>query len=303
MKQHKHLNRKGKIALSIIAVFLLSFFFLRLASIDKTVASGEEIESVSAEQLSLSFESKKAFSDSDLHQSFQEKERQEKQKAQEKQKEKQRKAEQKEKAIYLTFDDGPSPEAGQLLDILDQYDAKATFFMLGPQMQSSPDIVERMVDEGFGLGLHGITHDKDQIYGSAEAPTEEMSEDQDIVQDVSGVYTELVRLPYGSIPYLTEEMRGSLDQQNFKIWDWNVDSRDWELKDQRFIEHTIQEIESVKQAGETPVVLLHDKPETIRHLPKLLTYLQQEGYQTETVTNKMAPLTFKCEGRCHPISG
>ncbi|MBM7600824.1 peptidoglycan/xylan/chitin deacetylase (PgdA/CDA1 family) [Virgibacillus halotolerans] len=299
MKQHKHLNRKGKITLSIIAVFILSFFFLRLASIDKTAASGEKIESVSAEQLSLSFETKKAFSDSDLHQSFQEKERQAKQKAQEKQ----RKAEQKDKAIYLTFDDGPSPEAGELLDILDQYNAKATFFMLGPQIQSRPEIVERMVNEGFGLGLHGITHDKDQIYRSTEAPTEEMSDDQEIVQDVSGVYTELVRLPYGSIPYLTEEMRGSLNQQNFKIWDWNVDSRDWELKDQRFIDHTIQEIENVKQAGETPVVLLHDKPETIRHLPKLLTYLQQEGYQTETVTNKMAPLTFECEGRCHPING
>lgn len=299
MKQHKHLNRKGKITLSIIAVFILSFFFLRLASIDKTAASGEKIESVSAEQLSLSFETKKAFSDSDLHQSFQEKERQAKQKAQEKQ----RKAEQKDKAIYLTFDDGPSPEAGELLDILDQYNAKATFFMLGPQIQSRPEIVERMVNEGFGLGLHGITHDKDQIYRSTEAPTEEMSDNQEIVQDVSGVYTELVRLPYGSIPYLTEEMRGSLNQQNFKIWDWNVDSRDWELKDQRFIDHTIQEIENVKQAGETPVVLLHDKPETIRHLPKLLTYLQQEGYQTETVTNKMAPLTFECEGRCHPING
>jgi peptidoglycan/xylan/chitin deacetylase (PgdA/CDA1 family) len=301
MKKQKHLNRKGKITLSIISVLILSFFLVKFANLNKTVSSAEEVDTVSAEKLSLSFEAKKNFSDSDLHQSFQEKERQAKQKAQEQQMEEQRKADQKEKAIYLTFDDGPSPEAGQLLDMLNQYNFKATFFMLGPQMQARPEVVKRMKAEGFGLGLHGITHDKSQVYQSSHAPAEEMSEDQRILREITGVQTQLVRLPYGSIPYLTEPMRALLDQQDFKIWDWNIDSRDWETQDERFVQHAIQGIENMERAGETPVVLLHDKLETVRHLPQLLTYLQKEGYQTKTLTNEMAPLTFECNGRCYPI--
>lgn len=306
MREHRHLNYKGKIALSILTILVL-VLFVKVVGVNKTASSASKQTSAPAELLTLSFETKKEFSDSELDKSYKKKQQEAKERAQEKkreeQKEKQRKAEQNERAIYLTFDDGPSQDTGELLDILNQYQEKATFFMLGPQIQSYPEVVKKMVDEGFGLGLHGITHDAAQIYRSAEAPVEEMRDDQQIVEDVTGVHTKLVRLPYGSIPYLTEEMRGILDKEDFQIWDWNVDSRDWEFKDERYIQHTIQEIKNVEQTGETPIVLLHDKPETIRHLPKLLTYLQKEGYQTKTMTNEMVPFTFECEGRCYPING
>ena len=207
----------------------------------------------------------------------------------------------KTKVIYLTFDDGPSPEAGKLLDILNKYNAKATFFMLGPNMEKNPDVVKRMVEGDFGIGLHGMTHDVHQIYRSKTAPVIEMTEAQQILNDISDKQSTLVRLPYGSIPYLTEEMRFLLGQKNFEIWDWNVDSEDWEMEEGSFVEQTIDSIEELENAGKTPVVLMHDKPETIQQLPELLSYLQQQGYEAKSLTNELTPLTFKCQGRCRSL--
>ena len=64
----------------------------------------------------------------------------------------------------------------------------------------------------------------------------------------------------------------------------------------------IREIQKMEQKGVTPVVLLHDTQETIKHLPKLLSYIKEQGYQTKILTNDMPPLTFSCEGRCRPVN-
>ncbi|GAB4072692.1 hypothetical protein GCM10028778_04370 [Barrientosiimonas marina] len=288
------------VSLLFITLLLLLVGFM---GINKKEASDQKsISSLPAEQLSVSSGEKQDFSNSELHQSIKYKREQERKKAQAKKEEKQHEKDQQEKAIYLTFDDGPSPETSQLLNVLNQYQVKATFFMLGPNIKKHPEVVNRMVDEGFGVGLHGMTHSVQQVYSSTAAPLNEMTKSQRILQKVTGVTSNFVRLPYGSIPYLTEGMRDSLHQNGFNIWDWNVDSKDWKLKDKRFVERTIQEIERLEKANETPVVLLHDKPATIKHLPKLLNYLQREGYKTKNITNEKAALTFRCAGRCHPIN-
>ncbi|GIN74657.1 hypothetical protein J14TS2_51320 [Bacillus sp. J14TS2] len=206
------------------------------------------------------------------------------------------------KIVYLTFDDGPSPYTDQLLDLLNQYQMKATFFMLGPEMKSYPAAVQRMVDEDFAVGMHGITHEAEQIYQSPKAPLKEMLESQKILEDLTGIHSSLIRLPYGSIPYLTMDMRVHLDQQGFKIWDWNIDSEDWALKDKRFVNKVIQATANVSKVGEAPIILLHDKPETIQHLPQILQYLQKNNYQTRVLTNDQAPYTFQCNGRCYSIN-
>lgn len=304
MRNRRRLNHRGKIAVLILSTFILSIL-IGWGTINKEHAKAQQqttVYSVPAKPLSQSFNSKKAFADSDLNQSIQNKKEIKREKVQHQKAQKQLGKDHEDKIIYLTFDDGPSPQTNQLLDVLDKYNAKATFFMLGPNIQSHPSIVKRMIKEGFGAGLHSITHNAHKIYSSNESPLKEMTEDQKILKKVTGAHSNLIRLPYGSVPYLTVEMRTQLDKNGFKIWDWNVDSKDWKLKDQRFVKKTIREIQNIEQSGEAPVVLMHDKPETIRHLPKLLKYLKQEGYQTKKLTNDMPPLTFQCEGRCHAIS-
>jgi peptidoglycan-N-acetylglucosamine deacetylase len=296
----RRLNTRGKVALSVFLTITIVLLFGLIGNDEKQV-NGSNLQH-SLQMLTFSSEPVVAFADSTLSQSIIVKESEEKEAARKKEVAKQNQIDQQENAIYLTFDDGPSVVSNQLLDILNQYEMDATFFMLGPNMKEHPEVVKRIHKEGFGLALHGITHDVAKIYSSPFAPSEEMIENQKIMESITGISTDISRVPYGSIPYLTEEMRYLLDQNDFQVWDWNVDSRDWELKNERYVQHTIREIEKMKQAGETPIVLLHDKPDTVKHLPKLLTYIKRQGYKTKVLTNDMTPITFPCEGRCRPIS-
>ena len=258
----------------------------------------------SLELLAFSAEPVETFSNSRLSQSIIEQESKKREAARKKAIAKQNKLDLEENAIYLTFDDGPSKASDQLLNILNEYGMNATFFMLAPNIKKYPETVKRMHQEGHTLALHGVTHDVGKIYSSPSAPTEEMKETQEIIENITGIRTDTSPSPFDrSFPYLTEEMRFVLDQKDFIVWDWNVDSRDWEFRNQRYVQHTIQEIHKQHQAGVTPIVLLHDKPETIKHLPKLLSYIEKQGFQTKVLTNDLPPLTFPCEGRCRSSSG
>src|SRR5699024_7273423 len=101
--------------------------------------------------------------------------------------------------------------------ILNDYNMEATFFMLGPNMEEHPEVVKRMADEGFGLALHGITHEVEEVYSDPSAPVEEMSDAQEILESITDVSSNIVRLPYGSVPYLTEEMRFLLNQDRKSV--------------------------------------------------------------------------------------
>ncbi|WP_188497311.1 polysaccharide deacetylase family protein [Pullulanibacillus pueri] len=296
------LNRKGKITIFLMLTLILSLL-VGWGTIVKANSGKNKptIALIPAQPLSSSFKPKQSFAASDLNHSIQNKKELSREQAVNQKAQQQLEKDHKHKVIYLTFDDGPSLEADQLLDVLDHYNAKATFFMLGPNMESRKHVVKRMVKEDFGVGLHGITHDAHKIYSSKAAPLKEMTQDQKILKEIAGVQSELVRLPYGSIPYLTVDMRSLLNKNGFKTWDWNIDSQDWELKDQRFVQNVIQDIQNLEKTGMAPVILMHDKATTVHYLPQLLDYLNKHGYQTKKLTNAMPPLTFQCEGRCHSM--
>ncbi|MEK6461036.1 polysaccharide deacetylase family protein [Heyndrickxia faecalis] len=299
----RKLNFKGKVVLALLFTLIVVVLTGLVGKGEKMSAKdkGKDAHAVSLRTLSFSPAPMTAFAGSPLYKSMIGQQRQQKEAERQKEVAKQNEKDLKENAIYLTFDDGPSSAANQLLDLLETYQMKATFFMLGPRMKEHPAVVKRMQKDGDGLALHGITHKARTIYSSTSAPLNEMAEDQRILENVAGVKSYMVRLPYGSIPYLTDEMRDLLDKSGFHIWDWNVDSSDWELKNGRYVQYTIQQIRQKKQAGETPVILLHDKPETVKYLPKLLKFIKKQGYKTKVLTNETPPVTFPCEGRCHPI--
>ncbi|MEN1967521.1 polysaccharide deacetylase family protein [Lentibacillus sp. N15] len=300
----RRLNIKGKIAVAVLLVTMLVLLFGLTGMSKKNTSSSDEkvVQPTPLETLSYTFEPMKAFADSTLNQSVIVEQRNKEELARQQAVAEQNQADQEQHAIYLTFDDGPSKVSHQLLNTLDKYQMKATFFMLGLNMKDHSDVVKRMKNEGFGLGLHGITHQAGKIYANPAAPVKEMTKDQQILVDIAGVKSKLVRLPYGSVPYLTEDMRDLLREKDFKIWDWNVDSRDWELKNKQYVQQTIEEIQQLEQAGETPVILMHDRPETVQHLSTLLNYIRKQGYQTKVLTNDMPAITFPCEGRCYSIN-
>jgi len=197
------------------------------------------------------------------------------------------------KKVFLTFDDGPSPTTEILLDILKDFNTKATFFMLEPQMTLYPNSIKRIVQEEHGLGLHGVTHDRNLFYQSPESALAEMQSAQSTLAALTGVNTFLVRTPYGSKPHMTEMHKEVLSEAGFIIWDWNVDSKDWFFKDSRLIEYTTHQIERLADRGIQPVILLHDNKYIIKYLPEVLTYLTENGYEFEILDSTMEAVTFR----------
>ncbi|MDO7906634.1 polysaccharide deacetylase family protein [Paenibacillus sp. JX-17] len=199
------------------------------------------------------------------------------------------------KVIYLTFDDGPTPHTDQLLNILDQYGAKATFFMLGPQMQNYPQATRRIVNEGHGTGLHGVTHVPGKFYRSAYSGLIEMQQANAVLNKVTGVTTSLVRTPYGSKPYLKTPYRNVLlSQGGFHLWDWNVDSEDWRYpkNHDKVYNNIMNQIHRVQKSGTEPVVLMHDQAAVLNVLPQVLKSLKSEGYQFKVLDKKLQPVNF-----------
>ncbi|WP_133243515.1 polysaccharide deacetylase family protein [Pueribacillus theae] len=198
----------------------------------------------------------------------------------------------KQKIVYLTFDDGPSDVEEELLDLLGKYHAKATFFMLEPNMKKYPDAIKKMVNEGHAVGMHGVTHDIKKFYKSKSTVLEEMNKGQASLEEISGVRSFLIRTPYGSVPHMTPEYKQAVNEHGYKLWDWNVDSNDWKYRDGRYVENSINQIKKIEQSGGEPIILLHSKSSTLKHLSSLLDYLTENGYVMERIEEDMEPYHF-----------
>lgn len=182
------------------------------------------------------------------------------------------------KVAYLTFDDGPSKYSNDMLDLLDKNGIKATFFMLGDNMKTYPDAVKRIVNDGHYPGLHSMSHDYNKLYKSGGSGNfiKEFQEAQSIVNDLTGVTPTLLRAPYGSAPQIGESFRGDIAQAGFKMWDWTLDSLDWQ-----YVGQPNRILEQVK-AGLTEdveVILMHDRQQTLEALPSIIEYIQSKGYE------------------------
>ncbi|MFT0800424.1 polysaccharide deacetylase family protein [Bacillus swezeyi] len=199
------------------------------------------------------------------------------------------------KVVYLTFDDGPNPSASEkILNLLRQYNVKATFFMLKPNIEQHPDIVRKMVENGHSVGSHGVTHQVAKIYKSPESFAAEMNDTIDTIKKTTNVNTHLIRSPYGSKPYITGPFQEVIKREHFNLWDWTVDSEDWKSANTngQFVNNVIQQVNNL--SGVEPlVILMHEKPTTAAHLEKLLKYFQENGYGMKAVHDSMKPLHFR----------
>lgn len=103
-----------------------------------------------------------------------------------------------ERQVYLTFDDGPSSNTDQILDILKEYDVKATFFVVGKTDERSVKAYQRIVDEGHTLAMHSYSHKYDEIYESKEAFAKDLNSLQEYLYETTGVWPRIYRFPGGS---------------------------------------------------------------------------------------------------------
>ncbi|RDI41638.1 polysaccharide deacetylase family protein [Falsibacillus pallidus] len=189
------------------------------------------------------------------------------------------------KTAYLTFDDGPSRYTGQFISALSKYDIKATFFQIGLNVKEYPKASKAEAQAGHYIGIHSYSHDKSKVYYSPASFMNEITVTQNLIKQNAGFNTQLVRVPYGSKPYLTGDYRNVLAAEHYKLWDWNVDSDDWALGD-----NTTQIMANIKNgvarmqrinSKEPLVILMHEKEATAKILPQLIEYLHNQGYSLE----------------------
>lgn len=182
--------------------------------------------------------------------------------------------------VYLTFDDGPSSVTDEILDILKQYNVKATFFVNGKKKQHYQQLYRRIVDEGHTLGMHSYTHRYYEIYASKEQFVEDLEALQEFLYDTTGVWSRFYRFPGGSSNKVSEvpmeELADYLTEQDIFYLDWNVscgDATGRKLKPQQIADNVTENVRKYR----TAVVLMHDasdKVSTVEALPLIIEKLQ-----------------------------
>ncbi|QZY54562.1 polysaccharide deacetylase family protein [Crassaminicella profunda] len=197
----------------------------------------------------------------------------------------------KGKIVYITFDDGPSIYTEKIIHILDQYHAKATFFMLSNRIRTYKNIVRKLINEGHAVGLHGVSHNVRKIYRSPNTVVSEMNSCNTSLQQVTGTKTNLIRVPYGSAPYMTKPYRKAVQSAGYKMWDWNVDSRD-SLGKNISPNVIIRNVKKQVKKQKIPVILLHERSTTVKALPQILKYLKENGYNPVSINKNQQPINF-----------
>jgi len=203
-----------------------------------------------------------------------------------------------EKTIYLTFDDGPGPYTAQLLDILDRYNVEATFFVVD---SGEYHLLQEIVRRGHSIGIHSVTHNYSEIYGSPEAYFADLYAMQQIIYDHTGVLTTLLRFPGGGSNLVSKNtskgimtiLTWAVRNAGFQYFDWNVDSEDASgaTTAAKIAENVIR---GIREAG-TCMVLQHDiHPYSVAAVEEIILWGLDNGYQ-------FAPICASTPGFHHDV--
>ncbi|GGV38846.1 polysaccharide deacetylase family protein [Streptomyces spectabilis] len=180
------------------------------------------------------------------------------------------------RGVNITIDDGPDPKwTPQTLDLLRQYDVKATFCMVGTQAQAHPDLVKKVVADGHRLCDHSVSHntamDKDtQAYQSKQI----LDAERMITKASGGVRPMYYRAPGGAFTPYSRKLAAS---RGMRPLGWNVDTKDFERPGTDAIVATVQ-----RELPNGPTLLFHDaggdRTQTVEALRRLLPWLKGQGY-------------------------
>jgi len=185
--------------------------------------------------------------------------------------------------IYLTFDDGPGPYTGKLLDVLAQYNVKVTFFVTGANDKYF-DQIGRAYREGHSIGVHTYSHNYRGIYASEEAFFQDFNAVEELIYNQTGSYTQLCRFPGGSSntvssfnPGIMTSLAGALTDLGYQYFDWNVSSGDaGETTDTDTVAQNIINGCSGKKVS---VVLQHDiKDYSVAAVERVILWGLNNGY-------------------------
>lgn len=181
------------------------------------------------------------------------------------------------KYVAFTFDDGPHPKVTpRILQTLSNYNIKATFFMLGSQVEKYPDLAKQVADYGHEIGNHTYSHPNLKKLTTEEMAAEIRRTDE-IITLTTGIKPTLFRPPYG---IYTDEVLHYTEEHGYSTILWSVDSLDWKSRNASAIHRMI-----TQHTTNGSIILMHDiHAATADALPQLIQTLQAQGYEFITVS-------------------
>lgn len=217
------------------------------------------------------------------------------------------------KKVYLTFDDGPNSHfTGQLLDILKKYNVKASFAVIGSNVEKNPAVLKRIVDEGHVVVNHTYSHDYKKIYASPAAFVADLERGNQAIASATGSGVKIFRAP-GGPSKLSKPFFDLLNKDGYKSLSWNVASADTDPKGitpEQIVSNVEKGVINIEKMKKTPIILMHDgteinlnadKPGTAVHtyihnregdvaaLPAIIEFLQARGYTFAGVDENTPP--------------
>lgn len=196
-----------------------------------------------------------------------------------------------DKVMYLTFDDGPSQNTEKILDILDQYHIKATFFVTA-EHKGYLDMIHQAHERGHMIGVHTYSHDYEKIYQSSEAYFKDLEQMNDIIEQQIGHRVKIMRFPGGSSNTISKKYHNGIMtkltkevlEKGYQYYDWNASNGDG---NSYFDKNTLIETGKREVQGKDRVMMLmHDagnNKATLEALPILLSYYQSLGYEFKVI--------------------
>jgi peptidoglycan/xylan/chitin deacetylase (PgdA/CDA1 family) len=192
-----------------------------------------------------------------------------------------------ENKVFLTFDDGPTPEITEwVLEELKRYNAKATFFCIGNNIEKHPEIFEKVIKEGHSIGNHTFNHLKgwktsiEEYVENVALCSNQIAEKKSLNSDFLNLPSTFFRPPYGKIkPSQSKKLRAL----GYKIIMWDIISFDFniETSKEKCLENVIKNVQSGS------IIVFHDSLKAEKNLkyalPKTLKFLKERGYKCEKI--------------------
>ncbi|MGN0570310.1 MAG: polysaccharide deacetylase family protein [Candidatus Fimenecus sp.] len=198
------------------------------------------------------------------------------------------------KTVYLTFDDGPSQYTPEILNVLDRYGVKATFFVINGRYNS---VMKGIVNRGNAIGLHSYSHNYAGIYSSDSAFYSDLNKISAVVKEQTGVETKIMRFPGGSSntvskkhsPGIMSRLSKSVTENGYVYFDWNCANGD--AAGANTVEKQLANCKSYPKSASNIIVLMHDnKSTTLEALPKIIEYYQSCGMSFGVLTTSTPPV-------------
>lgn len=201
--------------------------------------------------------------------------------------------------IYLTFDDGPSNITSSILDLLDKYGIKATFFVTN-NVNNYPNILKRAYNSGHSIGLHTYTHEYSTVYSSVNNYFLDLSKIDNAVYNIIGIHSKIIRFPGGSSNTISRNysigimstLSNEVVNRGYNYFDWNIDSND-AGSDVYNSSNIYKNVINGLSHNKANVVLMHDSGShnaTYMALDSIITYAINNGYRFDILKSNTTPV-------------